>query len=205
MPRKLRRDATLKKLTGPARAQVIEWLNQDGEESCRQRCFSELGISSPDPQTRQPAPISKTTLYQALAYWRTEAITDNLKAFGDAQAELFAQFKPGDLKTAREFADFMMLQKAIAAEDKDVFSAATMSADSRRRLDLEEQSGRTKAEIARAKLEQSAASLKLDREKFEASMRTKLQAAYEALADEFKRNPKAEALFREAQALLPAE
>lgn len=164
MPRKLRRDATLKKLDGLLRKQVLEWLEEDGEVSCRQRIFSELHIASPKDATQ---PVSRQTLYDAIAFWQTQEITDEMFSFRDAQAELFTQFKPGDAKLAREFGEFMMLQRANKTQDKDVFTAATMAQDSRRRLDLEERSGKTKADIAVAKIAQKDRDHELALKKFQ--------------------------------------
>ncbi len=160
-PRKVRSDATLKKLPREFRPRVLEWLEQDGEESCRQRCLSELQIASP-----KGGPIGTTTLYEALAFWRTQEIADEMFAYRDAQTEAFAKFKPGDDEMARRFGEFSMLQEANKTKDKDIFAVATMAADSRRRLDLEEKSGKTKAAQKAEQLAQGRARLAFDEAKW---------------------------------------
>lgn len=164
MGRKLRRDAVLKKLKGEPRRRVLEWLEQDGEESTRQRIFSELGISSPKDATQ---PVSHQTLYDAVNYWAAEEITGEMMDFRDQQAALMAEFNPGDAKLAREFGEFSLLQRANRAQDKDMFTAATMAADMRRKLDLEERSAKTKADIARIKIEQKTKDQQLAERKFQ--------------------------------------
>ena len=163
-PRKLRRDATLKKLKEPAKRKlVLEWLEQDGEESARQRIFSELHIASPSDPSK---PVSLSTLYDAVNYWAAEEITDEMFSFRDAQEELFKRFRPEDAKLAREFGEFSLLQRANKTQNKDLFTAATMAADMRRRLELDEKSAQTKAEIAKVKLTQKDRDWQLAREKF---------------------------------------
>ncbi len=161
--RKLRRDAGLKKLSGLQRRQVLEWLEEDGEESCRQRIFSELRMASPKDPTK---PIGKQALYDAVNYWAAQEITDEMFSFRDAQVELFTKFRPSDAKLAREFGEFALLQRANKTQNSDLFTAATMAADMRRRLDLEEKTAQTKGEIARAKLTQKDRDFALAREKF---------------------------------------
>jgi len=161
---KLRRDATVKKLDGEARKAVLAWLEEDGWQSCCQRIFSELGIASPKDATK---PVGKNTLYDAVNYWAAQEISDEMFCFRDAQVELMAKFKPGDAKVAREFGEFALLQRANKTQNEDIFTVATSAQDSRRRLDLEEQSGKTKAEIAFAKLSQKDRDHLLAREKFE--------------------------------------
>lgn len=142
----------------PRRAQIIEWHRADGWQSCCQRILSELGIGSPKDATK---PISHQALYDALNFWRAQEITSEMFSFRDAQEELMRQFKPGDAKLAREFGEFALLQQANKAQDKDIFSVATSAQDSRRRLDLEEASGKTKARQGDAKLAHQAKALKL--------------------------------------------
>jgi hypothetical protein len=148
----------------PRRAQIIAWHQADGWQSCCQRIFSELGIGSPKDASK---PIGHAALYDALAFWRAQEITSEMFAFRDAQEELMKQFKPGDAKLAREFGEFALLQKANAAQDKDIFSAATSAQDSRRRLDLEEAHGKTKAQQGDAKLAQKDEELRQSEKRLE--------------------------------------
>jgi hypothetical protein len=160
---KLRRDATLKKLPLEQQQLVRAWLEEDGEGSCRQRIFSELHIASPKDPTQ---PISTSTLYDAIEYWDTQAITDGLRSYCDAQTELFAQFNPGDAELARKFGEFMMLQRANKTQDKDIFAVATMAQDSRRRLDLETESAKTKARQKDQQLSMKAEEVAVLKQKF---------------------------------------
>lgn len=156
--RKVRRDATLKKLRGPQRQQVIEWLEADGPDSCAQRIFSELGIASPKDPSK---PISIQTIYEALAFWRVE--TELVQAFAemDAQTELMAKFRPGDAKLAREFGEFIFLQAANRTKNDKLFAVATTAADKRRSLDLQENIGQTKARQKDAQIRQKDTDLQL--------------------------------------------
>lgn len=199
-PRKLRRDAVLKKLDGPARAQVRAWVEQDGEASARQRLCSELGIRSP-----QGGPISTKTLYAALAYWRAQEAVDEAFAFRDAQIELMRQFRPGDDMVARQWGEFMLLQRANQTHDKDTFAVAAMAADSRRRISLEETKARARVEIEQARHAQRERAHELALARFQASMRTKIEAAMQALAEQARQNPALDAKLREALALLPPQ
>ncbi len=163
MGRKLRRDAVLKKLESAQRKQVLEWLEQDGEESARQRILSELHIASPQDPAK---PVSRQTLYDAVNYWAAQEITDEMFSFRDAQADLFKQFRPDDAKLAREFGEFALLQRANKSQDKDIFTVASMAQDSRRRLDLEEKSAEFKGKVANAKLLQKDRDFLLAEKKF---------------------------------------
>ncbi len=58
-------------------------------------------------------------------------------------------------------------QKLSADDWKDIFTAATMAQDSRRRLDLEERSGKTKAEQKNRALEQKDTEINLAERKFQ--------------------------------------
>lgn len=176
---KLRRDATVKKLDGAQRAQVLEWLEQDGWESCAQRIFAELHICSP----KDPAkPVGKAAIYDAVNYWAAQAITDEMFSFRDAQAELMAEFKPGDAKLAREFGEFSLLQRANKTQDKDIFATAASAQDSRRRLDLDELSGKTKARQKDAQIKQKDRDLSLA-ERRVVILEKKIAEAEKALGD----------------------
>ena len=192
-PRKLRRDAGIKKLTGAARRQVLDWLERDGEESARRRIFSELHICSP----KDPAqPIAASTLYDAVNYWQTQAITDEMFSFRDAQAELMQGFRPGDAKLAREFGEFALLQRANKSQDKDLFAAAAGAQDSRRRLDLEEASGKTKARQKDAQIKQKDRDLALA-ERRVAVLEKKFADAQQTLSDPSLSMPEREARMKE--------
>lgn len=163
-PRKLRRDATLKKLEPAQRKLVLEWLEQDGEESARQRLFSELHIASPQDPAK---PVSRQTLYDAVNYWAAQEITDEMFSFRDAQEELFGQFRPGDAKLAREFGEFALLQRANKSQDKDLFTAATMAQDMRRSGDLKERELEAKIKGSALKFEQKEREMALAERKFQ--------------------------------------
>lgn len=176
-PRKLRRDAGLKKLSGPQRAQVLSWLEEDGEESCRQRCLSELGIAGP-----KGGPIATSTLYDAINYWRTQEITDEMFSFRDAQEDLFRKFRPEDADLARQFGEFALLQRANKTQDPKLFSVATTAQDMRRSLDLQEKTARTKARQKDQQLKQKDRDLQLA-ERRVAVLEKKFADAQKTLSD----------------------
>ncbi len=150
--RKVRRDARLKDLPAENREAVRSWLEQDGWQSCCARCLSELQI-----------PTGKTALYEAIAFWETQDNLNQAFAFRDAQVELMRKFRPDDAKIAREYGEFMLLQAANQAKDKDIFTAAAMAQDSRRRLDQGDKLGEQRG----VRLEQHAEGLKLEKQKFQ--------------------------------------
>lgn len=155
-PRKIRRDSTLKLppeeggLTQTQRDMVAGWLAEDGEESCRQRLFSELHIASPlDPAK----PISAATLYDALAYWRAGKRFNKFESLARAQAQHEAEAKGGmSAEEMDEAVDRNFIMLAAETEDTLLYKELRM-------LRITDQSAKTKGRHDQIKLEQKARQL----------------------------------------------
>lgn len=141
-PRKIRRDAKLKELPVPQRVLIAGWLKEDGWQSCLQRMRSELQLSA-----------GKSALYEALAYWETEAEFDAFEAMARAQAELESRGRGG--MTADEMQE---------ATDRNFIAIAAARKDTKLYTDLRymriaDQSVKSQGRIAEAKLKQGAAKI----------------------------------------------
>jgi hypothetical protein len=136
-PRKVRRDDKLNGLPEAQRGAVADWLSEDGWESCLQRLRSELGIET-----------NKTSLYEALARWRTEARFTRFHSLAMAQAQLEAEAKGGmTAEQLEEAVDRNFLMMAAEAEDTTLYKEL-------RYLRVADQSAKSNARIAEAKLRQ---------------------------------------------------
>jgi hypothetical protein len=179
---KVRRDAKLLNLPERDRKLVAEWVQSDGESLCLQRIASQLHIQ-----------CSKTTLYAALAFWESEQENDKARAMALAQLRQEEESKgmtPAEFMAALDRR--MAMLKAAAKDDAGYQDA--------RYLIVADESARTKAELEKAKLalrqmaeSRSKEALKLEREKFETGIRTKVEAGLAEIAKQVKGNAKAEA------------
>lgn len=175
---KVRRDAKLKDLPEPQRALIAGWVKEDGWQSCLQRLSAELGISA-----------GRTALYEALAFWESEAEFNGYEATARAMASLEAQKAGGmSLEKMEEATDRYFVMIAAQKKDADLYKEL-------RFLRIADQSAKTRARQKDAEMEQRRASLNLEVEKFKATIRTKLETGLDALFSEIKGNAKAEALF----------
>lgn len=136
-PRKTRRDAKLERLTPEQRTAVESWLAEDGAQSCVQRLSSELGIT-----------VSQSTLYETLARWRAERKFSAIELIARAQAEQEAAARGGlTTEQMEEAIDRHFIGLAAVAEDTDLYKEL-------RYLRIADQTAKSNARIAEAKLEQ---------------------------------------------------
>lgn len=141
-PRKIRRDAKLKALGHEQRKQVAEWCEQAGWQVCLQRIALQLGIQT-----------TRSKLYEALAFWRTEEQFASFRALARAQAELEAAEKGG-----------LSPEQMEEAVDRHFLGLATLKQDPKlyqdiRYLRVADQSAKANARIAEAKLKQGDAKI----------------------------------------------
>jgi hypothetical protein len=93
--------------------------------------------------------VSLDTVSRFYAWWQLQ---QDLDASFEVEKQVLAN--SGNAKLAREAGEALLIRRGIALQDPDMIKTAAQIADSRRHLDLEEKSGKTKADIARAKLAQ---------------------------------------------------
>ncbi|MDR3405129.1 MAG: hypothetical protein P4L99_21725 [Chthoniobacter sp.] len=147
--RKVRADAVLKNLCPAAHEQIVAWANQpvetdpDGKPikgtggvlfACTQ--LAEIAREFSLPALR----VSGATLYEFLDWWRLE---QDLEISLDREEQVLA--KTGNKKLAREAGETLLMRLGIAKQDSKLIQAAALVSDSRRSLDLQEESGKTKA------------------------------------------------------------
>jgi hypothetical protein len=173
-------NALLKTLSEERQAQIFEWATKPNDLD---------GSGKPIPLTGGLAyarsqlsadgvSVSLDTLSEFRRWYRARQKYRRALASSEQQRELMLRFRPEDAKLAREFAEFILLQQANEEEDPALIALAAKVQDSRRALDMEERSGKERAEIARTKLAQKDRDFALEREKFVcASLEKILQAA----------------------------
>jgi NACalpha-BTF3-like transcription factor len=141
-PRKIDRRSKLKGLAEEQRALIASWLQEDGLASCLQRLQSELGIS-----------VGQSTLYEALAFWRSEERFHAFRDIAVSQAELEAEAKGG-----------LTAEQMEAAVDRNFLGLAAQTQDTElyreiRKLRISHETARSNARIAEAKLTQGDAKI----------------------------------------------
>ena len=132
---KIRRDAKLLNLRAEDRERIAGWVQQDGAALCLQRIASQLHIH-----------CSAAVLYEALAFWESEAENDRARAMAMAQLtqeEADKTMSPPEFMAALDRR--MAMLKAAAKDDKGYNDA--------RYLIIADESARTKAELERVKIE----------------------------------------------------
>lgn len=155
--RKVRPEAVLKNLSRPAQELIVEWSHQAPEKIGGEPVPGTGGVAFALTQLREHArvaarpelSVSQGTLYAFLQWF---ALEQDLAASFEVEKQVLAH--GGNAKLAREAGEALLIRRGIALQDPKLIQAAAQIADSRRSLDLEEKSGKTKADIARAKLAQ---------------------------------------------------
>lgn len=162
--RKPKSNAVLKNLPPERQEQIAEWCEKPNETN---------GDGNPVPKTG------------GLAYAQTQLANDGLRVslsvLGDfyqwwrLQKDLEISFereqivleKTGDAKKAREAGENLLMRLGLVSQDPKLIQAAAIMSDSRRALDLEEASGRTKAAQKDRSLSQKDEQIKLAERKFQ--------------------------------------
>lgn len=133
-PAKIRRDAKLLGFPERDRQLVAGWLQSDGCAACLQRIASQFHIT-----------CGTTTLYEAIAFWDSEARNDRVRAMALAQIDQEAaeqQFSPEQKMAAL---DRRMAEIKAADSDHEGYTAA-------RYLIIADESAKLRGELEAAKL-----------------------------------------------------
>lgn len=192
-PRKVRRDAKLLLLPAAERKLIADWLRADGPRCCLQRMATQLHLT-----------VSQSGLYEALAFWESEERRDRTRSLALVQIDQEAaenEMTPAEKMSALD----RRMAEIFAAEEKhgDYQDA--------RYLIIADESARTKAELEKVKLElrklaetRSREALGLEREKFKAAIRTKVEAGLAEIAEQVKGNTAAEAALEKLKLAISA-
>lgn len=168
--KKVRADAVLKNLSAAAQALIVEWCKKPMDRDEDGKPIKGTGgveyaldqLSSVAVSCALPAlAVSHDTLYKFLQWYQLE---QDLDTCTEVQEQVLA--RTGDKQKARETAEMVLLRLGIARQDAKLITAATMAEDSRRNLDLQEVSGKTKAAQKDRQLNQKDRDFALAREKF---------------------------------------
>jgi len=193
--KKVRADAVLKNLCPAAQEQIAQWSNQPAERDAEGQpikgtggvVFATQQLAEIARQFSLPAlRVSSATLYEFLDWWRLE---QDLEISFAREEQVMA--KTGDKKKAREAGETLLMRLGLAKQDGELIEIAARVSDSRRGLDQKDEI----VSLKRQQVGQKGEQLKLEREKFKASIRTKLEAGLDALFEEIKGNTRAETIF----------
>lgn len=155
---KVRSDSLLKNLPETRQEQIIEWCDTPKTESC---------VGGYQFAREQLAADGVKVSLRALSdFWSWWNLRQDLKASADVETAML-EANPEAVKEARAAGELMFLKLSMVRQDTKAFSAAVTSADTRRNLDLQEETGRTRAAHKERSLAQKDEDLRLAREKFE--------------------------------------
>lgn len=111
--------------------------------------------------------VSLKTLSVFYSWWRRrQRFRETLDRSAHIR-ELMAQFRPGDDKLAREFADYLLMTEAADTRDPELIATAAKIHDNRRTLELNEASAETKRNFKREEIDLRREAVTLDRQKWE--------------------------------------
>lgn len=157
-------NAVLKNLPEDRQAQIAEWCEKPNDRGADGKPIPLTGgLAYARKQLADDGlAISLRTLSEFFCWYQLQRDMDRVFEVEDVIKE-----RTGDPKLARERAEKLFLALSMARQDTDAFIAATMSADQRRKLDLAEETGRTKAKHKERSLAQKDRDFRLARDKFE--------------------------------------
>ncbi len=157
-------NAVLKNLPADRQEQIAEWCAKENERDSEGKALSKTGglAFARDQLAADGLRVSLQTLSEFYRWWLLQRDLDQV-----FDIETAVQERTGDSKFARETAETLFLKLSVAQQSAETFTAATMAADMRRKLELEEVSARTKAQIAEAKLAQKDRDYQLALKKFQ--------------------------------------
>jgi hypothetical protein len=189
--RKPNSNSRLKNIPEEQQLLIENWCGEDGLVAAVSRCASELSLVT-----------SKSRLSIWLK-WRKDvaplkAKFDAAEADSKAATELLKQIDPkASAEKLQAFGQLMFMQKAMQAENTEDFVSIG-------RLNLAKLELEAKVNGFKARYEQKERELKLDMEKWQATLRTKIEQGLEALRAELAGNAQAEAIFRQLTEALRA-
>lgn len=130
------------------------------------------------------------------SWWLRQRLADRLNQIvEDDEQQLTDQF-PG---LSRDKIREAVIKRSYAAADllnDPKFTLAVV------KVDQKETTGRTKAEMEKARLAQKDRALEFDQQKFAASLKTKIEHGLDALFEEIKGNAEARELFQKIKAVV---
>lgn len=155
--KKPRADAPLKNLPADRQEQVIEWCGTPKSADCTGGyTFAREQLAADGVR------VSLRALSEFWSWWHLEK---DLALSQEVESQVRAA--TGNAKAAREAGEEMLLKLSLARQDPKLFTAAAMSIDQRRNLDLMEESGRTKAAQKNRQLGQKDKDQELAERKFQ--------------------------------------
>ncbi len=141
-PREMRCDAKLHKLNETERDEVLQCFDQEGWEKCAQRIDEKYKIS-----------ISRSSIYAAVRRWRAKSLYREYYELARAHAEAEAKEKGNwSLAQIEEATDRRFIVLASKKEDPKLYREL-------RYLRIADQTAKSRARVAEAKVEQGARKL----------------------------------------------
>lgn len=182
---KPRSDARLKLLPEDQQERIWRWLTEDKKslEETAVLCFDDLNVRTSRTAVGEFFKWYRLQLRMRDRESRVEQIVNDLQKAG---ANLSAD-------QVQQYGAALFMSEAIESADGEGFVAAA-------RLHLQSKELAAKVEGFKATYAQKERQLELDKEKFKASLRTKLEAGLAALMDEIKGSPRALEIFQKLQA-----
>lgn len=185
--RKVRADAVLKRLRPAAQELVIQWCETpaDRDPETGKAMAGTGGNAFAKAQLAEIAEkfslgalrVSERSLSEFYSWY---ALEQDLEISFDREEQVLT--KTGDRKKAREAGEDLLIRLGLARQDPKLIQTAAQIADSRRNLDLQEQTGKTKARQKDKQLSQKDTDLKLA-ERRVAVLEKKFTDAQKTLSD----------------------
>jgi len=194
-------NAVLKTLPRERQEQIAEWCAQPNERDADGKPIPQSGGLA-FAHARLAADGVKVSLSVVGEFWSWWRLEQDLEMSFAREEQVLA--KTGDRRKAREAGESLLMRLGIARQDPELLTAAAKVADSRRSLDLQEETGKTKAQQKNRQIDQGEKRLAHEREKFRAAIRTKVEAGLAEIAEQVKGNTAAEAALAKLQVAISA-
>lgn len=161
--RKPKSNAVLKNLPPERQDQIAEWCEKPNDTDTDGKIIARTGglAYAQDQLANDGLRVSLSVLGEFYQWWRLE---QDLEISFEREAQVLE--KTGDAKKAREAGESLLMRLGLVSQNAKLIQTAALMSDSRRALDLEEESGRTKAAHKERSLTQKDRDFMLQREKF---------------------------------------
>lgn len=182
--RKPNSNSRLKNLDEEAQSRISDWCVQDGLVAAVSRCLSELQLAT-----------NRDSLSKWLK-WRREVLPlklhfDSAESQTKAATELLKQVDPqASAEKLRAFGQLMFMAEAVKSKNAEDFVAVG-------RLGLAKEELEAKINGFKATYEQKERTREFEKEKWKASLLTKIEQGLDALKAELAGNATAERIFRQ--------
>jgi hypothetical protein len=170
---KVRSDSLLKNLPEERQEQIMEWCNTPSRRDEDGNVLAGTGGLA-FARAQLAADGVKVSLKVLSEFFSWRQLKENLEISFDREEQVLEQ--TGDPKKAREACEHLLYRLSLATQDPALILAAAKVSDARRNLDLQEESGKTKARQKDAQIAQK------DRDLALAERRVKLLEAREKTA-----------------------